>query len=108
MPVAPPKLNVRMLWLTLLLPMALTAVFMVLMTTAGAGQGQVNFLNIGISVVGLTSLLCWVGFATCITERFIGPSRVLLILAYPIIQIVLVFCAFFVGCLVMARASGLH
>jgi len=108
MPVAPPKLNVRMLWLNLLLPMALTAICMGLLLTAGSGQSGENVLNIGMVVVGLASLVCWAGFAKCIAERFIGPSLVLLILAYPIVQAVLVFCTFFAGCLVMIQTQGLY
>lgn len=108
MPVAPPKLNARMLWLNLLLPMALTAICMGLLLMAGSGRSGQNVLNIGMFVVGLTSLFCWIGFSKCIAERFMGPSRVLLILAYPIVQAVLVFCTFFAGCLVMIQTQGLY
>ncbi|MFC7338160.1 hypothetical protein ACFQY0_13280 [Haloferula chungangensis] len=108
MPVAPPKMNLRRLWLTLLLPMGLTSVFMVLIVTASSGRMEEHFLNAGMLVVGLASLICWVAFSKCIAERFAGPSLILLILAYPILQAVLVFCAFFVGCLVMIQAKGFH
>ena len=107
MPVAPPKLNVRALWVTLLIPMALTAVFMGLIMTAGGGRAE-HFLTIGSFVVGISSLFCWVSFSKCIAERFIGPSRVLLILAYPMIQAVLVFVTFFGGCLLMLQTKGFH
>lgn len=108
MPVASPKLNVRALWVNLLLPMALTAVFMGLIVTAGSGKSEQMFANIGMIVAGLASMVCWVGFSKCIAARFVGPSRILLILAYPFIQAVLVFCTFFVGCLVMLQTSGFY
>ena len=107
-PIAPPRLNVRMLWLHLLLPMVLTAIFMGLLLLAGSGQGEQNLLNLGMFVVGITSLFCWIGFSKCIAERFIGPSLILLILAYPIIQTVLIFCTFFAGCLLLIQTQGLY
>lgn len=106
--ITPPKLNTRILWLTLLLPMALTGIFMALMASAGSGKGEETFLNLGTIIVALASIACWVAFAKCIAERFVGTSRVLLILAYPVIQAVLVFCTFFVGCLVMLQTKGFH
>ena len=87
--------------------MALTAVFMGLIMTAGGGRAE-HFLTIGSFVVGISSLFCWVSFSKCIAERFIGPSRVLLILAYPMIQAVLVFVTFFGGCLLMLQTKGFH
>ena len=103
----PPKLNRRHLWLTLLLPGLLTALCTLGLFTLGSGSEETAF-NLGCLIVAMTSIACWVGFAICINARFQGASRVLLILAYPIAQAVLVFVIFFAGCLVVISRNGFY
>lgn len=101
-----PKLDPRSLWLSLLLPGILTGLCMlILIATKGREE---SVMNIGMFVVGITTIATWVQFSRCISKRYVGTSRVLLILAYPVMQVVLVFTTFFAGCLVLVSTEGLH
>lgn len=106
--IAPPKLNPKQLWLTLLLPMGLSALGMGLMVLAGSNKAAESILSIGGILVLLATIGCWVAFSKCISQRYLGTSRVVLILAYPVLQVVLIFGAFFAGCLVLVSQSGLY
>jgi multisubunit Na+/H+ antiporter MnhF subunit len=102
----PPKLNKRTLWLSLLLPGILTAIGMLILLAAGSNTEPI--LNIGMIIVILATIGTWVSFSRCISPRFVGPSRVLLILSYPILQAILVCTVFFAGCLAIVAKEGIH
>lgn len=108
----PPKLNLKQLWLALLLPPAVLTLFMVWFNVfpkmIDGPNGDMAFTILCVFVC-LATIVGWVLFSLCLLVRFRGASLVLLILAYPIFQAVLLFAIFFVGCLaIFSQVGGFH
>lgn len=108
-PPPPPELNTRRLWITLLAPSAVMVLIMVLlflvMETLDPSASEFFFTASCIAVC-IVSAVSWGFFIHTISQRFHGTSLILLILAYPILQGVLVFAIFFVGCFAIISAEG--
>lgn len=109
MPPPAPELNRRRLWLSLLLPPGTMAIiiiiFSILVTIADGQVAETSFTVICV-IVCLASLAGWILFMNTMCKRFRGGSLVILILAYPIAQAILLFSIFFVGCLALIWSGG--
>ncbi len=110
MPPPPPEINRKRLWLSLLLPPGVMVFLMILLfiaasTYSGRGtESTFTFVCIGAC---LGTIGGWILFIKTMRQRFRGSSLVLLILAYPIVQFILLFSIFFVGCLAAFWSGGL-
>ena len=101
-PPPPPKLNAKVLWITLLGPplaMALGMLVMVSLDNSTVGNnGELVFGTIW-SLAAVASAIAYGFFIHTIYQRFRGTSLVLMIIAYPILEGIIMFAIFFVGCL---------
>ena len=108
-PPPPPQLQVKSLWISLLLPPGVLTLCMIFLNIV---PDQINGTDIEATftllcvVACLTSIVGWILYILCLSKRFRGSSLVLLILAYPILQAVLLFSIFFVGCLALVWQDG--
>lgn len=109
-PPPPPQLQVKSLWLSLLLPSGALALCMIGLNIVSATSTSADLeatLTLLCVIAGLTTIIGWILYIVCLSKRFRGSSLVLLILAYPILQAVLLFSIFFVGCLALVWQDGL-
>lgn len=108
-PPPPPKLDLKTLWISLLLPPGAMTLFVIVLNLmpdvmdGPSGDTALTLLCVG-ACIAIT--VGWVLFIVCMNKRFRGASLVLLILAYPILQVVVLFSIFFVGCLAMVWQEG--
>ncbi|MDA0767761.1 MAG: hypothetical protein O3A92_13170 [Verrucomicrobia bacterium] len=110
-PPPPPEINRKRLWLSLLLPPGVLGFLMILLVIAAStysGRGTESTFTMLCIVICLTAIGSWVLFIQTMRQRFRGSSLVLLILAYPIVQFILLFSILFVGCLAAIWSDGLH
>lgn len=56
--------------------------------------------------VGLGIMAGWVLFLVCLNERLRGRSLVLLLLAYPVVQIFVNVALFFAGCVAFTSMNA--
>ena len=108
-PGPPPELNRVRLWVSLLAPpvaaLVLSAVFFILVLRSNSLQ-SLNALG-PICIIACVAILgFWALYIHTLSKRFRGSSLVLLILAYPILQVVLSLAIFFTGCLGAAFIEG--
>ena len=109
-PPPPPQLQVKSLWISLLLPSGALTLFMVVLNIMPGlmnGPGSETTLTLLCVVACIATIIGWILYIVCLSKRFRGSSLVLLILAYPILQAVLLFSIFFVGCLALVWQDGL-
>ena len=108
-PPPPPKLNLKTLWISLLLPPGAMTLFMIvlnLMPDVVNGPNGDTALTLLCTGACLAAMAGWIFYILCLSARFRGASLVLLILAYPVLQVVLLFSIFFVGCLAIVWQEG--
>lgn len=106
-PPPPPRINARRTWITLLAPSAAMAVMMLLMLLAKNRWGRdETFIMVSCVFSCLVAALSWGFFIQTMARRFRGTSLVLLILAYPLLQAVLLIATFFAGCLAILSIHG--
>ena len=94
-PPDPPQINLLQLWLSLLTPVALTALSLVIMMD-GSGEP--------LSIISLSILSCMVWFIFVMKKRYKGSSLVFLGFGYLIAEVVVCGATFFIGCLSMLSA----
>ncbi len=106
-PPPPPKLNTKRLWITLLAPSAVMVFIMVALFFAmdSLGGGDV-FMTVSCSILCIAFGIAWGFYIHTLYQRFRGPSFALLIIAYPVLQAVLIFGIFFGGCLAIIAIDG--
>lgn len=92
-PQEPPRIKTTQLWFSLLSPIGTTLIIFLIMTVYPPTGG---FFLILISII---TVLCRIWFATIIQERYKGDSACLLIIAYPLAQLIICGTALFLGCL---------
>ena len=110
-PPPPPNVSLKKLWLSLLLPpaaMTLSMIVLNLFPDMLTGRGGDTAFTMLCIVTCLAAIVGWVLFILCLMVRFRGISLGLLILAYPILQVIVVFSIFFVGCLAIFAREGIH
>ncbi|BDS05528.1 hypothetical protein NT6N_05680 [Oceaniferula spumae] len=98
----------RALWKSALIPLFTLLGFIILwgiMAATGMDDPS-GLLTTMLWVQGITTLICWVSFSVVIKKRLRGPSMVILIIFFPIIQICVQFAVFFVGCLGVINTTG--
>lgn len=98
-PPAPPELDKKRLWWSILLPPGLSAVVAFLFYLGDTKSLDEAFLTLLMFVWGAAVLGSWVLFAGTIRARYRGRSAVLMIIAYPIAQIPICLAVFFGACL---------
>lgn len=109
-PPPPPKLNQRNLWISLLAPpgamlfATIILVFLINMLT-GSASAETTF-QAACWVICLLTAGAWGLYIHTLAQRFRGWSLGLLILAYPILQSIVLFSIFFVGCLTTFWMDG--
>ena len=109
MPPPPPELNRRRLWLSLLIPpgvMILVTAFVAYAVSANINFGDEVIFTAICAVICLATAAGWALFIHTMCRRFRGGSLALLIIFYPIVQAILHFSVFFVGCLAVIWSSG--
>lgn len=103
-PGVPPRLNRTRLWVSLLVPpvvtLALTVAFLVVVSQNLSGRTDSLFTILCI-IACLVTMSCWGLFIHTLNERLRGASFVLLVLAYPVLQVVMAVAVFFTGCVTM-------
>ena len=101
-PSPPPELNRTRLWISLLTPpgaaFILSAVFLMIILQSNS-LNSLNTLGPICIIACIVILGCWALYIHTLAQRFRGSSFVLLILAYPILQVTLSLAIFFTGCL---------
>ncbi|NNC88441.1 MAG: hypothetical protein HKN82_08290 [Akkermansiaceae bacterium] len=106
-PPPPPALNLKLLWTSLLAPSVVAGIAaVILILVANNSRTMEPLFTIACAVVCLAVLGGWGLFANVLVRRFRGGSLVLLILAYPLLQAILIFAIFFAGCLAMIARVG--
>jgi hypothetical protein len=104
-PPPPPKINTLRLWATLLAPSVVMILIMFVLTFSSNNLSD-TFFTAACFIVCIVTAVAWGFFIHTIVQRFRGTSLVLLILAYPILQSILIFGIFFVGCLAIIGSAG--
>lgn len=106
-PPPPPTINTRRLWITLLAPSAAMVLVMAIMFSSQdvLGGGEALF-TVTFALACIVCAVCWGFYIHTVSQRFHGTSLVLLILAYPILQGILLMAIFFTGCLAIVSFQG--
>lgn len=106
-PPVPAPIDRRRLWWSLLLPQAFPVLGALIELVIGISGGGSNgtALVIGLVLFAIFGLICWVMFGQIISARFRGSGVVLMVLAYPIAQIIVMVTLLFACCLALL-ASG--
>jgi|GEM_PF-2074926 len=86
----------------------MVAMMIILIFAINGGSGGEILLTVICAAACIATIVGWVLFINTMRQRFRGSSLVLLILAYPIVQAVLLFSIFFVGCLAAVWSEGIH
>ncbi|MGB0776012.1 MAG: hypothetical protein ACPG32_08405 [Akkermansiaceae bacterium] len=91
------------IWFSALLPLIDILVFLVVVFVLESSSSNVmdSVLNFSIFLHSIICLFCWGMFAVAISERLQGPTKVILIILYPVIQVCVQFAVFFGGCLAL-------
>ena len=102
-PSQPPNINIKILWLTLLGPLVVASITFGLM--------MLDSINLYLEPWGsrlffIFVVACWINFHRCLKTRFRGTSLILLTIAYPIFQVILLGSVFLAGCFLIASQSG--
>lgn len=99
LPPAPPELDKKRLWISLLLPSVTSVLAGYLFYLGDTSQADEGLFTLMMIVWGAGIAGSWVLFARTIRARYRGRSAVLLIVAYPIAQIPICLGVFFGACL---------
>ena len=99
-PLPLPKLNRVLLWWSLLLPLAVTA------SALFCGVLFSDTPDQPFGFVGLGIMAGWVLFLVCLNARLRGWSLVLLLLAYPVVQLFVNVALFFAGCVAFTSMAA--
>lgn len=107
---SPPELQTRRLWLSLLLPSALLLgailLYVVVSLPGSPARGTEFVITAGLHLFWISGIACWILFGQVMQRRYQGASPLLMILAYPFIQLALAVAIAFGSCAVgMAVAS---
>lgn len=105
-PPPPPKIDLKLLWGSLLLPPGVTFLTMAgMIVFLRDANSEIDWFSLSLTICFFSTLTGWVMFILCISKRYRGSSYVLLLLAYPILEGVVAGAIFFVGCLTFALGT---
>lgn len=93
-------MDLKILWISLLLPMG-SAVFALLLGYSSAADFELMILIMVMSVV-----FGWIMFFSALRDRLRGRSFVILVCAYPLVQVFVSATTFFFGCLGLLSLDG--
>lgn len=104
LPVERPKLNGKLIWLTILGPIGLMGLF----TLIAFSDMKFPFMDIAPTVTVLAILGGWVLFGVVLFKRFRGVGFILCLIGYPLAQFAICFAIFFFGCLASLDGNWGH
>jgi hypothetical protein len=109
-PPVPAPIDRRKLWWSLLLPQAFPILGAVTELAIGAsgGSSEGGFLMGGLVLFAIVGIGCWMAFGQIVSARFRGAGMVLMVLGYPLAQIIQMITILVGACFALVAGGGLN